>query len=162
MHNKVWVIEAHDGRTLINMPWRCAFDQAELGKRPDYFWSSGELSPDTEACQSRWEALELAMTVSPLMPEEEAALRASYPGLPQRAYVPTSPMVAVWVHERRLLELQEQRAAVVAEQAAIRQTSRGVRAVRSGPTVVRNDQPVVEQGQPEEVAPEHGERKLLL
>jgi hypothetical protein len=143
--NCAWTVKAADGRVLLQVPWRWAYDQTDLGRR--VFHRKHFLTNDEYvAHSSRWEAFEVCMCAYPLTTERKQMLEARFPGVTTKPqYVVADP---IWQPE------PESRPAPRPSRARPRRTTDPVQtpedALPSAPPT------------PPEVAHEPGERKLLL
>lgn len=145
--NCAWTVRAPDGRVLMQVPWRWAYDQTDLGKRV-YHRRDFLSRDDYVAHSSRWEAFEVCMCAYPLTAEDRRSLEGRFPGVTTRQqYVVVDP---IWSLE-----------------PVTRPVSRSSRPNRtSAPTLTpenvlsppRQEQPTEQP----ETAHEAGERKLLL
>lgn len=140
-----WIVKATDGRVLLQVPWLWAYDQRQLGKRtaiPHDFLTRDEYV----AHRSRWEAFEVCMCAYPLTAEDKRVLDQRFPGIStQRQY---RIQHSIWQPEQR-----------EAEQRPQAERSRAGRPAQQpvAEVVVAN-----EPAQTPEIAPEAGERRLLL
>lgn len=86
-----WTVKTTDGRVIMQVPWRWAYDQTGLGsKRPRRpFLTSDEIIAHT----SRWEAFEMCMCACPLTSAERLLLENRFPGVTCGAmYVVLNPV----------------------------------------------------------------------
>lgn len=88
-----WTVKTPDGRVLMQVPWRWAYDQTGLGpKRPRRQFLTND---EFVAHASRWEAFEMCMCAYPLTADNKLALEARFPGITSNtAYVVSNP---VWI-----------------------------------------------------------------
>jgi hypothetical protein len=143
-----WVIKNSEGAVVMNVPWRWAYDQRDIGDRR---WAnSSRREGEGYAIHSRWMAFEVAVHTNPLTPERTALLESRFPGM-------TSNPLFVVHNPPWPTPLQAARSR--APSALI------PREVRNMVTVPENRDVLDILDQPTEVpetAPEPGERKLLL
>jgi hypothetical protein len=138
-----WRVCASDGRLLMQVPWRWAYDQTDLGKRV-YHRNNFLTRDEYLAHNSRWEAFEVCMCAYPLTSEERTLLEARFPGITsRRQYVVADP---IWQPEPRNRPTRPAR-------------NRTPPAIDTAPPVVS---PPPEPPTTVETAHEAGERKLLL